>query len=298
MKLAQMEYFLAVAEELNFTAAAKKLFISQPALSRQIVVLEEELGVKLFTRSSRKVVLTAAGEQLQHDVQAILAQLEQAKQRAAEIGSRERLRLRIGCFDGAVTDDFLPAVLDHVHRFIPGVQVTLKRNSFKENRRAFEAGELDLLLTLSLEFTDQEEHYIQKLVYRRGALVYSVNSELATKENLTLRDFCNEPALIIKRSEAPELYENGVQNLKKFGIPCPNILEVDNFATLSAYLEIGQGYALLSELAATENPKLKYFDLGGKDEHWVVAVWKQNHPMANKLKNCFQGYDNTKRPEQ
>ena len=290
MKLSQMEYFLAVAEELNFTAAAKRLFISQPALSRQIVVLEEELGVKLFTRSSRRVVLTAAGRQLQLDLQKILAQLEQAKQRASEIGNQERLTLRVGCFDGAVSDDFLPLILDQMQGTIEGAQIALSRRAFKENKTALEKDRIDLLLTLGVEGVNEEEYCFRRLVRRRGALTYSTNSPLAAKKELAVQDFCLEPFLIITKTQFPELHEKSIQVLKQIGISNPNMLEMDNYATLAAYMEIGHGYALLTETAAEENPKLRKFDIGDVDEHWVVAVWKRNHPMAEEFQHCFQDF--------
>lgn len=288
MKLAQMEYFLAAAQELNFTAAARRLYISQPALSKQIVVLEQELGVKLFTRNSRKVALTAAGLQLQRDLHNVLDQLEQAKQRAIGIGKRERLKLSIGCFDGAVTDDFLPLILNSLHGSVPGIQVTLSRNTFRENRTALRHGEIDVLLTLSTEASFGEEYEVRKILCRRGALTYSVKSPLARKSVPEIGDFLDEQLLVIKRSEAPDLYLNTVSEVMALGISCPKVQEVDNFATLAAYLELGAGYAILTDLAAEKDPDLRCVVPENRIQHWVVAVWKKNHPMAGELDRCLR----------
>ena len=82
MRLEQITYFLRVAEHGNITAAAKSLYISQPALSKQITLLEQEIGLPLFERQARGVVLTQAGMQFQKDLQNILKELENAKKNA------------------------------------------------------------------------------------------------------------------------------------------------------------------------------------------------------------------------
>lgn len=287
MKLSQMEYFLAVAEELNFTAAAKSLYISQPALSKQIALLEEELDTKLFIRNSRKVALTAAGKQFEQDLKEILEQLEQAKRKAIKIGKTEKLHFRIGCFDGAMTEDFLPAVFEHIRSLVPDSHISLFRGSFQENRKALERDEIDLLLTLSLDFSYDREYCTKNLIYRKGALIYSTNSPVNQKANPTIADFAAEPYLILKQSLAPELHSNSLENLRKLGFTHPDIVEVENFATLSAYLELGHGFTILTADAAAKSPHLKAIMLGEEFGTWIVAVWKKNHPIAELLMEQF-----------
>ena len=76
MELRHLKYFLAVAEELNFTKAAEKLFISQPPLSRQIIELEEEIQARLFIRNNKKVELTEAGKYFEKEVRELFQNLE------------------------------------------------------------------------------------------------------------------------------------------------------------------------------------------------------------------------------
>lgn len=91
MRLEQITYFLRVAEHGNITAAAKSLYISQPALSKQITLLEQEIGLPLFERQARGVVLTQAGMQFQKDLQNILKELENAKKmRYWQVAHRNR----------------------------------------------------------------------------------------------------------------------------------------------------------------------------------------------------------------
>ena len=291
MKLSQMEYFLAVAEELNFTAAAKTLYISQPALSKQIVALEEELGVKLFQRTSRKVSLTAAGMQLQEDLRALLAQLDQIKSRASELGKNEELTLHIGCFDGAFTDDFLPAALDNLYAAIPNLCIALTRNSFRENRKALNQGNIDLLFTLDLDAELDDSYSVCRIINREGALIYSNASPLAKVKSLKKEDFLDVPYLATKRSHCPEFYQDGINKLKLLGIETPRVIEVENYATLITCLELGQGYTLIGADVVKRNHNLERFiPSEGLPPVWVIAVWKKDHPLAAKFQNCLNQF--------
>lgn len=96
MELRHLKYFVAVAEELNFSRAAGRMYLSQPALSQQIHKLEESLGVKLFNRTKRQVELTEAGEVLLEGARRALMQIENSVRAAREVGGAESRHLRVG----------------------------------------------------------------------------------------------------------------------------------------------------------------------------------------------------------
>ena len=287
MNFSQMEYFLAVAKHLNFTAAAKSLYISQPALSKQIALLEGELDTKLFLRNSRAVALTAAGAQFEKDLIQITDQLQAAKRHAIEIGKSCKPLFRIACFDGATAGDFLPALYEHIQSFAPEMEISLFRDSFVENKKALENDAVDLLLTLSLELPFDGDYKIRRLIHRRGALIYSEKSRLAQKKDIAVTDFKDEPYYVLKPQLSPSLFQNGLKNLKKLGIAEPKIQEIDNFATLLSYLEVGQGYTLLTENAFNTMGGLKKIVLNEDMGTDILAIWKTNHPFAEILVGNF-----------
>jgi DNA-binding transcriptional LysR family regulator len=124
MDLRQLRYFLAVAEELSFTRAAQRLNMSQPPLSQQIQQLERSLRTKLLNRTSRRVELTAAGQELQVQARAILAQSEQAQQQVRFIGAGRTGKIDIGA-TGAILRGGLAELLAAYRSHLPEVRTTI-----------------------------------------------------------------------------------------------------------------------------------------------------------------------------
>lgn len=124
MELRHLKGFLAVAQEQNFTRAAEKLHIAQPPLSQRIRELEDELGVKLFERCTRRVHLTQAGETFLEGVQSLFLQLDKAVEAARKVERGERGLLRVG-YTGRASQQLLPRVVLHFRQRYPDVQIDI-----------------------------------------------------------------------------------------------------------------------------------------------------------------------------
>ena len=140
--LRELECFVAVAEELSFTRAARRLRLSQPPLSRHIQSLESRLGTKLFLRSPRTVALTAAGRAFLVDTKGALAQLQRAGEAAKRAGRGETSRLALG-FVSAVLNPSLISIFQRYRAGHPTVQLTLQDSPPSEQLRAITEGRLD-----------------------------------------------------------------------------------------------------------------------------------------------------------
>src|SRR3954468_5494111 len=126
MELRHLRYFVAVAEELHFRRAAERLHVAQPAVSEQVRKLEDELGVRLFDRTQRKVALTDAGTALLTEAYRVLRQAEAARVAARSAGGRPKLR--IGYVPTALRPG-IPRTLRHVVAAIPHLQTTIEPGS-------------------------------------------------------------------------------------------------------------------------------------------------------------------------
>jgi DNA-binding transcriptional LysR family regulator len=142
MDLRQLEYFVAVAEELHFTRAAAAVHVAQPALSQQIQKLEAELGQPLLVRSSRHVALTEAGELLLPRARALLADADAARAELDSLRGLVRGRIRIGAMQSLGPLD-LPAVLAEFHHLHPGIEVTLWERTSSTMRDLLLGDEID-----------------------------------------------------------------------------------------------------------------------------------------------------------
>jgi len=144
MELRHLRYFLAVAEELSFTRAARRLHIGQPPLSLQIKALEAELGLLLFERTKRRVALTAAGERFLVSTRQILAEAERAVDEARRAARGEIGELRIGFTASLPFTGFLPGVIRAFHDAFPTVTLNLVEMFTASQIEAIMAGRLEI----------------------------------------------------------------------------------------------------------------------------------------------------------
>lgn len=144
MELRHLRYFIAVAEELNFTRAARRLDIEQPPLSLQIRQLESEVGTALLQRLPRGVALTDAGRVFLDEARAILAQVQQAVERAQQVARGTQGQLRVGMINSAPFHPFVPRVIREFGERYPDVHVTLAEDTTQALALAVLKGTIDI----------------------------------------------------------------------------------------------------------------------------------------------------------
>lgn len=154
MELRQLQYFVAVAEEANFTRAAARLHLAQPGVSAQVRQLEKELGQQLLDRSGRSVTLTEVGEAVLPFARAALAAVEGVRHTADEFTGLLRGQIALGLVSGAATQEFdVVSVLADFHDDHPEVEIALTEDSSDRMLAAVRGGALDIAL---LGLTDEE----------------------------------------------------------------------------------------------------------------------------------------------
>lgn len=163
MKLEQLNTFLVAADLLNFTAAARRFDISQSAISQQIRELEASLGVSLFERRGRGLVLTLAGERLRQRVPAVLREVRLARLALQDLVGCEHGTLRIGA-NSTPGIYLLPALLGIFSEQYPAVKVSLHIAPLEAVSRQLREGELDMAVltegTQAVHLSDWESHHV------------------------------------------------------------------------------------------------------------------------------------------
>lgn len=248
MELRQLQYFLAVAQEMHFGRAAELLRISQPPLSLHIKRLERELDVQLFTRSTRKVALTAAGEVFRDRVQQILRDLDEAVAETAETRDGRRGRVRVG-FVSSANYATLPAAVRHFRSMHPHVQLDLRPLTSAEQIEQLLEGALDVGLlrdpdpNISLRYSN--------LLTEELVAVIPDNHPLARQKILDPGDLIDEPMILFPYATMPGFVAT-VLGIFSGENRMPTIVQqAIHQETIMGLVSAGMGFSILPESVST-----------------------------------------------
>ena len=186
-----LRYFSAVAREGNLTRAADGLFVSQPALTKQIRQLESQLGVRLFTRSRAGMTLTAAGQALADRVPAVLAGWDQALREARSAASQAGRVLRVGFLAGAANEATQQIIAAFTRRR-PGWRVEMRAASWTDPTAGLASGDADVAL-LRLPFPGQAGFRVEVLITEPRYVALPAGHRLAARDHIPFRDLWDEP---------------------------------------------------------------------------------------------------------
>jgi DNA-binding transcriptional LysR family regulator len=195
MELRQLEYFVAVAEEANFTRAAERVRISQSGVSAQIRQLERELGATLIDRSTRTATLTAAGRAALEPARAVLAGVAAVRQAVGEVAGVLRGELTVGMVIGCTVAPFFAALADF-HRAHPGVELTLQEENSDRLIAGVRSGALDLALVGTADATPAGLDALTIVSERLVALV-PPDHPLGARPSVTLADLAAYPLVCL-----------------------------------------------------------------------------------------------------
>jgi DNA-binding transcriptional LysR family regulator len=242
-ELRVLRYFVAVAEELHFGRAAERVLVTQPALSRQIAELEEQLGVSLFTRTSRSVRLTDAGAALLVEARRTLAQAERAVEAARRAGRGEVGRVRVG-FLVSACNSVLPPVVAQFQARYPAVTLDLEALLDGEQLRRLAEGEIDV----GFVRTPPADPALPSEVVLREPLAVALPTghRLANARQLELRVLADEPFILWPRAEATENYDGLLAACRAAGFSPRIALHLADGPAILGMVAAGLGVTILA----------------------------------------------------
>ncbi len=281
INLQQIEYFLAVAEKLNFTEAARSLYISQPSLSKQISLLEEELGFRLFIRNKRMVRLTPAGEVLNRRWRKWITELEISVEEAVKANASYEGEIKVGMINTMAVQKYIEPVFARFSEKYPQTMLSFESYSFKELREKLLNGELDIIFTFYFDFDFQLNDDIDwKCVEEmRLCLVVPRSNPLAQRDDLTLADVKNEPFILISPTDSPSGVNRIVDLCRTYGFQ-PNVKKyVPNISSLAFSIANGNGIAIHSDKDLFENDdRLRFYPIPDRThDSDLIAVWRRKN---------------------
>ncbi len=294
MQIRQLEYFIAVSEQLNFTKAAHQFYISQSAVTLQIKALEEELGVQLFIRNNRHVELTPAGRTFLDDAQAILRRTRDAVERARQASTVFTGKLNIGFVKGYEKTN-LSDLLSEFHVKYPNISLDLTRENVSELYDGILDRSLDFIINLQYSMDDLEEMDFRVIKQYPLLAVMPASHPLSHRTSIQRSELKGYPLVDIVKNESRYGETTTILNAFTNAGFLPNVQYVsDDIETSILAVAAGLGYALLpSYITDSLSMKEKVIAVpieGEERKMTVIGAWhKQNdNPALERfLEDCI-----------
>lgn len=253
MELRQLKYFVKIAELEHFGQAAQELHVVQPALSRQMQQLEEELDVELFERLPRGVRLTGAGRVLLERASQILSDVDRAVAATKRAGQGKTGFVRVGFSDGATFSGHVPAIIREFRTHAPDVEVALVNASSIEQAELLANGTIDVGFVYWLP---RHQENVESRIINKEAIVLAsaVSRRLPKKKPLQLRDLNDVPFVWFKRENGPSYYDLVVSRCAKAGLILNLVQEAFTESTMLSLVAADIGVTFITEAAQHRKP--------------------------------------------
>ena len=249
MELRHLKYFLAVAEELSFTKAAEKLFISQPPLSRQIMELEEELQAKLFIRNNKKVELTEAGKNFEKEVKALFQNLERISVKTKKIAENVSGEFRIA-YISSIYSSVISDLIKHLKEQFPYVNFKLFEVSTTKQISALEQGKIELGIIRS---PIKSPKIKAQLWFKDGfSVVYNKNL-IQIKSEEEIPKLKDETFVFFNKDYAPHYHDVLLELCAFYGFEPQVVHESNNINSIVQLVKNGLGISIVPSNIAKNN---------------------------------------------
>lgn len=280
IELRHLRYFIAVAEELHFGRAAARLNISQPPLSQQIQILEQQVGARLLARTNRSVNLTAAGKQFLADSRQILSMVDDAAARAERLHLGEAGELRIGFTSSAPFISPVSDTLSSFRRHYPDVYLQAREINTREQIAPLNEGTLDLGLMRNTHLPDT----LAWQMILREPLMGMIHRDhpLAKRPAVSLAELAAEPFIFFDPHVGTGLYDDILGMMRRYGLTPAITQEVGEAMTIIGLVATGLGVSILpASFKRVQLNEMRWIPIIEEDavsELWLV--WPKHHEQS------------------
>lgn len=281
-----LRYVITVAEEKNFTKAAKKLYITQPSLSQTIKNEEKRLGIILFDRSSSPLTLTDAGKEYVLWAQQVLNLYENMERRLQDFSTDEVSSLKIG-----ILPEFSSFILSHPLKLFrernPNSFVQIIEQSSNDLEKSLENSKLDFIIGLT--HNDKYKYYNEPLYDEK--IVLTVTPDFPPKDKdateIDLIEFKDAPFVMME--EGQFLYNVTHYLCKKSGFVPRTVVECYNLETALCMVEAGVGVSIVPDLMCKVVGDLKYYNIKGRTpESQISIVYRRDRYLTKKARELIE----------
>lgn len=275
MDLRHLRYFQAVAEELNYSRAARRLHVAQPALSRAVKEIESELGAPVFERTRHYVRLTPAGNVLLQETALLLDRWEESMQRVRRTAVGEEGELRLG-YIGPPTQPFLGRLLSEYKQRYPRVSIHLEERTPERVWEMVARGRLTVALTRPVQAHEALGLKTALLRDERLGVVVRADHPLAQKKSLTWKSLATLPLIVLARREGISLHDAVLAGCREAGFT-PRFSHTPSLiGTVLSYAEAGAGLGVVPDSIGIAGSSLRFIPLTPVFSVPLVIVWQQD----------------------
>ena len=243
MELRHLRYFVAVAEELNFTKAAQRMCTVQPSLSQQIKDLEQEVGVQLLIRSNRKVELTEEGKAFLKEALLSLEHAEKAIQDARKIANLNKDQLNIGFVPVAEMKIF-PYIMPNIRAHFPEIKINFHSLTDANQFKALKKGDIDIAFTRYVDESSELEHV--QIFSEPLALIVPKDSAIAAQRHVSIKSFNQQDFIISDEVASPQLYKIITDFFKQSKLNVNVVQQSTNILLNVNLVGMGVGWSLVT----------------------------------------------------
>jgi len=291
MNTTQIKCFLALADTLNFTKAAARLYMSQPGLSRQIASLEQELNTQLFIRSQKGVAMTPAGALLAKELGDIHEAQQQLVRRVQTVGQGYTGELKLGLLEGQWMGAELTEVFRQFMKKHPNIDLRISKGSFGELRRLLQEGSIDAAFTLRFELEDMDG--VDYYVYDPDSAVFAVSRRLplGQKESICIEDMLQETLLMISPDDCRAGFEQSLAHFRSAAAGPLTIRQAPNLTTMMLWIELGLGIGVINHRSSiASNPDIRLIHEVPLGDASTCLVWRKenNNPAITHFLNLIK----------
>ena len=294
MEIEQLRYFKTVATMQHMTRAAEVLAISQPALSKSIASIEQQLGVPLFNREGRSIYLNRFGELFLQSVDIILAEYERIREEFEDIirpGSGEVL---FG-FIHTLGMEVVPELIAATTKQFPNMQFSLTQATSLNLLKRLEEGAIDLCLSQKIESKvidiETEELFVEELF-----VIVPMTHPLAKQTSVKLEDVKNESFIAIKKGNSLRHLVDGI--FLKAGIELNMTFAAEEMHTVAGFVSAGMGISMIPNIKGLDDYKVKRLKVDPPCYRSVGVSWAKNRylpPAASEFKQYLVEYFNERK---
>jgi DNA-binding transcriptional LysR family regulator len=285
MELRHLRYFVAVAEERNFTRAAERLHIAQPPLSRQMQQLEEMLGVELIEKGSRPLRLTEAGQFFLAHAKPLLDQMRDLKTMTQRVGKLERT-LSVG-FVASTLYGLLPDIIRRYRERHPEVDVTLHEMTTVDQLKALKEGRIDV----GFGRLKSEDASIRRILLREERMVValSLGHRLAERDGgVRLMELVHEPLLVYPKAPRPSFADQVLAAFNEANLTPDHVTEVRELQIAMGLVAAGQGISIVPEsVQGMQHRNVIYRRLEDKHAYSPILFSVRHMDRSPELQNML-----------